>query len=196
MRGMPYTDLTKRREYAKILARRLRKENPQASRNAVNKYHAAHPEKAIARSQRRSPEKRRAYQRAHPEIFRCANAKYKFTHPEKFKAVQRKAARKKYLKHGAVIREARRIYCKKNLAKIVAANARYEAAKLRATPSWFESKLVAAVYSDANKKQSHVDHIVPLKSKLVCGLHCLANLQILTPLANLSKGNRYWPDMP
>lgn len=41
-----------------------------------------------------------------------------------------------------------------------------------------------------------VDHVIPLRSKLVCGLHNEFNLRVITSFANNRKGNRYWPDMP
>lgn len=79
---------------------------------------------------------------------------------------------------------------------------KYRASKLQATPSWCEYEQIKSLYSECQRIseqtgiEHHVDHIVPLQSKDVCGLHCLANLQIITADANLSKNNLYWPDMP
>jgi hypothetical protein len=70
------------------------------------------------------------------------------------------------------------------------------AKKIRAIPPWFEEEQVAKVYEMATEYGFHVDHIVPLNSETVCGLHCWANLQLLSKEVNASKGNRHWPDMP
>lgn len=73
-----------------------------------------------------------------------------------------------------------------------------EASKKLATPSWYktEVKKIRDIYKLASESGMHVDHIVPINSDIVCGLHCLSNLQILDPSENISKGNRWWPDMP
>jgi hypothetical protein len=69
-------------------------------------------------------------------------------------------------------------------------------------PSWVDDDDITMVYEKANlltRKtgiKHHVDHIVPLQSKIVCGLHVIENLQILTASNNCSKSNRLWPDMP
>ena len=91
---------------------------------------------------------------------------------------------------------------KANPGKCCAITAKRAATKLQATPKWFEKDLIEALYEEANRItietgiKHNVDHVVPLQSKIVSGLHCLANLQIITAKDNQSKNNRYWPDMP
>lgn len=77
-----------------------------------------------------------------------------------------------------------------------------KAAELCAMPSWADLDAMQAVYAEAQRLQAetgvpyHVDHIVPLLSKFVCGLHCEANLRAIPASVNTSKSNRHWPDMP
>lgn len=90
-----------------------------------------------------------------------------------------------------------REYSKKNKGKRSANTSSRRATKIKAEPPWLseEHKLeIERIYKRC-KAGYHVDHIVPLKSKLVCGLHVPWNLQHLKKDLNLSKGNRWWPDM-
>lgn len=69
--------------------------------------------------------------------------------------------------------------------------------KLKATPVWADLQAIKEIYDLADEIGGvHVDHIVPLRSKIVCGLHVHWNLQILSPQENMAKGNWWWPDMP
>jgi len=75
-------------------------------------------------------------------------------------------------------------------------------ARLNATPAWanlgkiIEVYQISALLTKTLSIKHHVDHIVPLQSKIVCGLHCEANLQVLPAIENIKKHNRTWPDMP
>lgn len=95
-----------------------------------------------------------------------------------------------------------RKYFKDNPGWARSVNAKYRAAKLHATPTWANLDAIRKIYeiakfvSDATGIQYEVDHIVPLRSKLVCGLHCEANLRVIPRDENIRKGNRIWPDMP
>ena len=79
--------------------------------------------------------------------------------------------------------------------------AQKRARKRKATPAWSNPKARRAIYRLAKKMTDetgivhHVDHIVPLKSKYVSGLHCEANLQVIPATDNMRKHNCWWPDM-
>ena len=67
----------------------------------------------------------------------------------------------------------------------------------RATPPWADKAQIAEAYRAARllTEQTgnlwHVDHIIPLRHPLVCGLHCVANLQLLPSGYNEAKGNQW-----
>ncbi len=84
-------------------------------------------------------------------------------------------------------------------------NATRRSAKINATKIFdheFFSLLESEIYLLAVDRSiktgvpHEVDHIVPLQSKVVCGLHNEFNLRVITRRENLSKKNYFWPDMP
>lgn len=90
-------------------------------------------------------------------------------------------------------------WSKLNSGKRNAIRARYKAAKENAIPPWVNLEKIKEIYLEAARLtketgiKHHVDHIYPLQSKYMCGLHVETNLQILTEAENIAKGNRTWP---
>lgn len=85
--------------------------------------------------------------------------------------------------------------------KVADSRARRRAAELQAIPAWADFDRIAKIYELAKQLRElgcevHVDHIVPLQSPLVCGLHVHDNLRVILATDNASKANRHWPDMP
>lgn len=87
-----------------------------------------------------------------------------------------------------------RVYSKNNKATINAKTANRRARKREATVSWANKELIKDIYQEAQYQGMQVDHIIPLISKTVCGLHWEGNLQLLTAYDNASKSNRYNQD--
>ena len=81
-------------------------------------------------------------------------------------------------------------------------NIRRRTAKTNAGPAWADDFLIQEIYSLARLRTRitgfkwHVDHIVPLRSRLVCGLHVENNLRVIPASVNYKKSNTSWPDMP
>ena len=97
------------------------------------------------------------------------------------------------------IREKKSEWAKNNPEKVRSIRSKRRALELMATPRWVNHADIERVYKDAvdlqrlHGEKYHVDHIVPLNGKTVCGLHVAWNLQVLTAEQNLKKGNRFNP---
>jgi len=70
-----------------------------------------------------------------------------------------------------------------------------ECRKKKAVPKWINKEEIKYIYRLSGEKGLVVDHIVPLNSKLVCGLHVQDNLRCIPNIMNIKKSNKYWPDM-
>src|SRR3990167_8518121 len=97
-------------------------------------------------------------------------------------------------------RELRRAICRawklENTHKSAEYKRRREAALLSAVPAWADFDAMRRIYAEAKRLtietgiRHEVDHIVPIVSAVVCGLHVEANLRVIPGAANRSKGNR------
>jgi len=163
-----------------------------------------------------SDDERRARNREYNRKWRLNNTKkikgqqasYRERHKEKILERQRKWVsenkernREQKLKHYHKNREKFNAYSRKYI-KINAAwkaeqCAKRRALKKQAMPSWVDERYIKLFYKLAKieakrtGKKVDVDHIVPLKHDLVCGLHCEHNLQLMFASANYSKGNKF-----
>jgi hypothetical protein len=51
----------------------------------------------------------------------------------------------------------------------------------RAVPQWADMEIIELIYAEAVHRSLDVDHIIPLRSKLVSGLHVHTNMQTSHP---------------
>lgn len=68
----------------------------------------------------------------------------------------------------------------------------------RVKPVWYDAKPIIELRKQARQLTietgilHEIDHIVPVQGKLVTGLHCIENMQILPKIENIKKGNKHF----
>ncbi len=141
----------------------------------------------------------REYRRLQPEVVAAQKRAFRVRHAERLKREAAAARATPEYKRAAAVRNRRWLQrnAPKNREKVRA----YEARKIGATPRWANQEKIDAIYREAERLSQltgiphQVDHVVPLRHPLVCGLHIESNLQIMTACANAAKRNRWWPGM-
>ncbi len=139
-------------------------------------------EKEIARTRQREKEnwhkvyeRKRQYKRRFPEQDRLSAAKYRAQKREQLNAKDRQRI-------------------KASPGKNAAKSAMARAQRRRAAPPWLTKEQKAEMtrlYVEAACIGYHVDHIYPICRENFSGLHVPWNLQLLSPIENLKKGNRF-----
>lgn len=143
------------------------KKNREKAAEAAKRRSAAWYQNNKERSNKRA----RDWARENKESERARAKKWRAENPELYRACQ----------------QAWRI---KNQSRIKAYCGEYRAKKKQAQPAWVCRKTLAEIYLNCPPGY-HVDHIIPLKNKNVCGLHVPWNLQYLLPTENQSKKNKF-----
>lgn len=89
-----------------------------------------------------------------------------------------------------------RAWIDRNKTHFQSLTAKYRASKYSATPAWAEHAVIGFFYatrayiSEETGEMWHVDHVLPLQGKEVCGLHTHTNLRVVPAIVNLRKGNK------
>lgn len=149
---------------------------------------------AKQRMYQNAAEKQRAWNLKNPEAYAAILLR-------RDKTKLREAGRRWRAKNAAAQRERSSAWAKANPDAATANSAHRRARKLQATPSWANRFFIAEAYELAHRRTAIqgvkyvVDHIVPLKSDFVCGLHVEHNLQVIPENVNARKGNFFCPEL-
>lgn len=112
-------------------------------------------------------------------------AEYAKAHPEQRKAISRRWADKNKEYQLNYRRKWREANPELSRAQVSARRKKVR----QATPPWADLKAITEFYLNCPEGH-HVDHVIPLRGKLVSGLHTVENFQYLPAIENIKKGNK------
>ena len=157
--------------------------SPCQRKKRVADWHLANPgRKYELRKQwfENNPEKTRAsktaWQKRNPEKEAVKAAAWRAANPDKVREITK---RHYWCNRDKIIRD------------VVERNAKHR------TPPWADLDAIAAIYaksravSRATGIQHHVDHFIPIKGQMVCGLHVETNLRVIPAAENIRKFNKF-----
>lgn len=161
--------------------------NKENQKDKRKKYRESNREK-LTESRRKYQKKTKIKQAEYSRNWRKRN-------PERAKEVFNKWAKANPDK----VKANNKNYAIKYRAKVCEkANRRY-AKKLNAMPKWLTKEhinQIKEIYEECARQTAetgveyNVDHIIPLQSDFICGLHVPWNLRIITKIENVKKGNK------
>lgn len=137
---------------------------------------------------------RKAWHEKHKESERAKALAYYHSH--------RESRRQKHIEYMLRTADQQRNYRKLKNAEYVARTAKRRASLEQRTPKWLteqDIKQMQKVYKTAQEFEKitgvphHVDHEIPLRGRMVSGLHVPSNLRVIPAVLNVSKSNKYDP---
>lgn len=170
----------------------------QCRRDAANAFRSRNPveykeSRKRLRQNGKAAKAQRAWYIAHPGAKAAADKRYREKHADSLRV-------KKALNRPTAAQQSeytRRYRAKINPGRVNAWTRNRQARLLQRTPAWADKKAIEAFYEQSAAKRRdtgvrhHVDHIFPLKGKLVSGLHVASNLCVLTESDNCKKSRKF-----
>lgn len=133
-----------------------------------------------------------SWQQANKENVNAATRKWRLQNPTSADATRKKY----YMTHKESYLDRTKHWRSNNKPRLRVYNTRRRNQLVLATVKWADLQAIDKIYeqavlmSEQTGTQYHVDHIIPLNGKLVCGLHVEYNLQILTASENYNKNRK------